>query len=272
MNRIAMGCDPVVGTPPPCFVAGTPIHTIKGLVPIEQIKVGDLVLSKPENGGELAYKPVTRTFVTHEQRVLAIPVMTRKKPEKDRSLQDRYRASRMLIMTPEHPLRTVLDGWMPAEDLARGECLVLSNGDYAEVTDDAGQVLRTTNPQQGIHATEDDFNYGWGQLIDFSCYPAVDFSQFDAPFCDDYGREEMLHTVYNFEVADYHTYFVGDLYDYDESGQPVGDPLGVWVHNTCTPDVLAALLQQPPKLTDVWHESLEASLSGLPSNMVLTDD
>ena len=35
----------------PCFAAGTLVHTINGLVPIEQIKVGDLVLSKPEDGG-----------------------------------------------------------------------------------------------------------------------------------------------------------------------------------------------------------------------------
>ena len=32
------------------FVAGTLVHTDKGLVPIEQIKVGDMVLSKPEIG------------------------------------------------------------------------------------------------------------------------------------------------------------------------------------------------------------------------------
>jgi len=50
------------------FVAGTLIHTDKGLVPIQDIKVGDLilskpVLSKPESGvGEIEYKPVISTF------------------------------------------------------------------------------------------------------------------------------------------------------------------------------------------------------------------
>ncbi|MCL2076530.1 MAG: Hint domain-containing protein [Betaproteobacteria bacterium] len=33
-----------------CFIAGTLVHTREGLVPIEQIKVGDWVLSKPESG------------------------------------------------------------------------------------------------------------------------------------------------------------------------------------------------------------------------------
>lgn len=48
-----------------CFLAGTLIHTEQGLVPIEQIKVGDRVLSKDESGeGELVYKPVVRTVKT----------------------------------------------------------------------------------------------------------------------------------------------------------------------------------------------------------------
>jgi hypothetical protein len=52
------------------FVAGTLVHTDKGLVPIEQIKVGDMVLSKPESGqGELAYKPVVNTFEFEDKEV-----------------------------------------------------------------------------------------------------------------------------------------------------------------------------------------------------------
>jgi len=33
------------------FVAGTLVHTERGLVPIQEIKVGDRVLSRPENRG-----------------------------------------------------------------------------------------------------------------------------------------------------------------------------------------------------------------------------
>lgn len=45
------------------FCAGTLVHTNQGLVPIEQIKVGNIVLSKPESSeGEICYQPVVSTF------------------------------------------------------------------------------------------------------------------------------------------------------------------------------------------------------------------
>lgn len=52
-----------------CFVAGTLVHTKEGLGPIEQIKVGDYVLSKPEEGGgETAYKRVVNTFEFEDKK------------------------------------------------------------------------------------------------------------------------------------------------------------------------------------------------------------
>jgi hypothetical protein len=44
-----------------CLVAGTPVWTDAGPRPVEQIQVGDGVLSQDPNTGELAYKPVLRT-------------------------------------------------------------------------------------------------------------------------------------------------------------------------------------------------------------------
>ncbi|MBV8658658.1 MAG: Ig-like domain-containing protein, partial [Burkholderiales bacterium] len=52
-----------------CFPAGTGVWTDKGLVPIEEIKVGDMVLSKSEVTGEQAYRPVTQTFVRHDREI-----------------------------------------------------------------------------------------------------------------------------------------------------------------------------------------------------------
>ena len=51
------------------FVAGTLVHTDKGLVPIQELKIGDKILSKPEGGvGDIEYKPVLSTFKSVEKK------------------------------------------------------------------------------------------------------------------------------------------------------------------------------------------------------------
>lgn len=61
------GAQAAPSSPPPtrraydCLAAGTPVWTSGGLVPIEQIRVGDVVLSQDPDSGELAYKPVLGT-------------------------------------------------------------------------------------------------------------------------------------------------------------------------------------------------------------------
>ena len=52
------------------FAKGTLVRTDKGRIPIQDIKVGDMVLSTPEDGtGEVSYQPVTKTFV-HDNKAL----------------------------------------------------------------------------------------------------------------------------------------------------------------------------------------------------------
>ncbi|MBC8113033.1 MAG: hypothetical protein H7062_01525 [Candidatus Saccharimonas sp.] len=46
-----------------CLVAGTPVWTDRGFVPVEKIATGDCVLAKNIETGELAYKPVVHTTV-----------------------------------------------------------------------------------------------------------------------------------------------------------------------------------------------------------------
>ena len=79
-----------------CFVAGTMVHTKDGLKPIEEIKVGDYVLSKPENGGELAYKRVTKTYVRENAEVWGVTY------EVDRGEEE------LIVTTAEHPF------WVPS--------------------------------------------------------------------------------------------------------------------------------------------------------------
>ncbi len=49
--------------PNACFAAGTMVHTDKGLMPIEQVRVGTRVLAQPELGGGRDYRRVTNTTI-----------------------------------------------------------------------------------------------------------------------------------------------------------------------------------------------------------------
>lgn len=57
-----------------CLVAGTPVWTEQGLVPIEKVQPGDRVLSKEIETGELTYKPVMQTTEREPAPVLKFSV------------------------------------------------------------------------------------------------------------------------------------------------------------------------------------------------------
>jgi hypothetical protein len=55
-----------------CLIAGTPITTDQGLVAVETLKAGDLVLARDIESGELAYKPILHTTVRPKKQLLRI--------------------------------------------------------------------------------------------------------------------------------------------------------------------------------------------------------
>ena len=57
-----------------CFAAGTMIETADGDRPIEEIQIGDLVLSANPETGEIAYKPVVNTYVHVTNTVLYLTI------------------------------------------------------------------------------------------------------------------------------------------------------------------------------------------------------
>ena len=126
-----------------CFVAGTLVHTDQGLVPIEQLKVGDLVLSKHESGeGELAYKRVLKTFNSPEKhRIMRVgfnvpnltnPVfnevsakMTEEQVLASAKLCEgpdraRYSNPYYIYCTENHPFWTEEQGWVAVHMLEGG--------------------------------------------------------------------------------------------------------------------------------------------------------
>ena len=64
----------VAGATPECFVAGTPVVTTRGMKPIESVNVGDRVLSRNIESGELSWKPVLRATTRPAEPTYAIEV------------------------------------------------------------------------------------------------------------------------------------------------------------------------------------------------------
>ena len=236
-----------------CFVAGTLVHTNKGLVSIDQLKIGDMVLSKPESGeGELAYKRVVHTFKTKDKKPIIF---------------QRYMTQEgvgYLFCTKEHLFwvdeyineiegKVIIKaiGWVPAIQLDATclHCLQTSNLKFVAVDtfEDQYKLLQRSTLDSRLvymHNTQErigvfDFRSGkpvclkgGGVLFDSltsasssNLLPTEDIYIY--PSSDDIPEvQEILNSdalgeycdyVYNIEVEDYHTYYVGDI--------------GIWVHD-----------------------------------------
>ena len=55
-----------------CFMAGTLVNTKEGLKPIEEVKIGEYVLSRNEESGETSYKKVTDTLIRSTYNICTI--------------------------------------------------------------------------------------------------------------------------------------------------------------------------------------------------------
>ncbi|WP_448659154.1 polymorphic toxin-type HINT domain-containing protein [Sphingomonas sp. CJ99] len=140
-----------------CFEAGTMVSTPGGLVAIESIKVGDLVLSKNEHTGEMGWKAVTALIRPDPKPLYAV------------SMVNPDGAPVVFHATDDHPWKVEGRGWIETRDL--------HTGDRIDTADGHDVVLKMVSATDRVERT------------------------------------------YNLEVADWHTYFVGN----DK----------VWVHNEC---------------------------------------
>jgi hypothetical protein len=192
-----------------CFVAGTPVHTKDGLVPIEQIEVGDWVLSQPEMKGEVGYKRVVRSFSFEDEEVVCVDVWKNGPAERTG-----------FVATGNHPFWVKGVGWTRADHLAEGQFLELPDGSTCEVYNCA-TVFRTD--VDGVGWLDGFVNglrgTGDGRTIDMRGGSVVfNYEHVSHPEIDPADLKSRLRTrVYNFEVEDNHTYYVGEW--------------GVWVHN-----------------------------------------
>ena len=184
-----------------CFVAGTLVWTDKGLVPIEQVKVGDMVLSKAEDGtGETQYKPVVRTITFDQKAVMLLRVW----------LDDDQRVIQ-IVATPNHPFWVDGRGWTALESLETTNVLSLGNGRTAQVIE-TRPIWETGRENVGFGAYDP---ISKGYLVDLEGDLAIDD---DLSYAEDAIGGSFSTKVHNLEVADFHTYFVSES--------------GIWVHNT----------------------------------------
>lgn len=93
-----------------CFSAGTKVLTDEGEKNIEDIEVGDKVLSKDEESGEVAYKEVTATFNHETDEIYKIHV-----------------GGQTIESTFNHPFYVKDKGWAFVKDLKVGDLLVQSD-------------------------------------------------------------------------------------------------------------------------------------------------
>ena len=103
-----------------CFVAGTLVETERGLRPIEDIDIGDRVLSRNPETGETAYKDVT-DLIRLNQRVIW-----------EVSLSSEGNTSEFFETTDDHPWWIVeADGsgsWKTTELLSKGMLVTTADG------------------------------------------------------------------------------------------------------------------------------------------------
>jgi hypothetical protein len=211
------------------FVAGTLVHTRDGLKPIEQIKVGDWVLSRPENSdSRIEQKQILRTFSFEDKEVFELSYYREGDVEFD-----------TLVGTPNHPfwvpgihphLLSQLEssgrtnpwadksGWIPVDWLEGPQVLSRLDGGVASLLIEPRPIYVTPDAEHGFIFSSrraDD-----GHLIDFRD-GGVRYQHGDTVsvlLVDPLDLQVRYRaTVYNLEVDEFHTYFVGEE--------------GVWVHD-----------------------------------------
>jgi len=94
-----------------CFPRGTEVSTLTGFVPIEQIQLGDFVLSQDPDSGELAYKPVLEITTRSPAPMINIGL-----------------GSETITATRGHPFWVPDEGWKMAKEIEVGSAIHSTSG------------------------------------------------------------------------------------------------------------------------------------------------
>lgn len=111
-----------------CFAAGTPVWTETGLAPIEKIRIGDKVLAKDVETGELTYKVVLKTTVRPPKELTTL----------------RF-GDETIICTGGHRFWSSGTGWIKARDLTPQTLLHTATGNTPVWSAKKGETAETYN-------------------------------------------------------------------------------------------------------------------------------
>ncbi len=92
-----------------CLAGGTPILTQRGPIAIERIRIGDLVLSKHSETGEVRFQPVLRTTIREPEPLIRITLA-----------ENVDGKSQVIRASGGHPFWVSGKGWVRARDLVEG--------------------------------------------------------------------------------------------------------------------------------------------------------
>ncbi|WP_200960831.1 HNH/ENDO VII family nuclease [Duganella sp. Root198D2] len=135
-----------------CFVAGTLVSVQGGFKSIEDVREGDLVLSKSDVTGELAYKPVLKLILTQNKGVF------------DLTLRSATGESETLTVTDNHPFWVLnkgrfiegseASGWVESGKLKLGMLVQSNDGTGLDVV----SLVDLHRSPETYNLTVDDFH------------------------------------------------------------------------------------------------------------------
>lgn len=227
------------------FVAGTLVHTDRGLVPIQNIRIGDMALSRHKIDDEkLAYKRVTKISKTDDQPigaiVASIQIGESENYKEEFIFSTRTTTFYTINYSKYYESKEIKGEWATIGSTDNG--LIDFNCKIVGLCENR-ELFRTTEEYKAFYKVNPD--WGMGIFLDVEAYKNNKLTVPDyignedlevdnvdengdlvmERFCtkDLYGRDLWIPympvyftTIYNFEVEDCKTYFVGEL--------------GVWVH------------------------------------------
>ncbi len=130
------------------FAAGTLVATAVGAVAIEDIEVGDFVLAKNEESGEVKARRVNSVFADRHDSVISLVV------------RDEEGNQEVIITTEEHPFYVAESGWVTAGDVVPGTYFEALDGDRLELV--GKEVI--VKPQFAYNFEVDEYHtYGVGK-------------------------------------------------------------------------------------------------------------